>query len=187
MPFQFEKLDIQGVVLIKPVVFRDKRGFFLETYKEKDFEEAGIGCEFVQDNHSHSKEGVLRGLHYQKEPYAQAKIVRCVSGEIYDVAVDLRRNSPTFGDYVGVHLSGSNKHQLYIPKGLAHGFLVLSGQADVAYKVDEFYAPDYESGLIWDDPDVGIDWPIDNPTLSEKDKKWPTLSELKNRDELFEM
>lgn len=185
MPFEFVKMEIPDVILIKPKVFKDERGFFMETYKKSDFEKAGIKGEFVQDNHSKSKYGVLRGLHFQKEPYAQAKIVRCIRGVIYDVAVDLRKNSPTFGKWVGVILSEHNKYQLYIPRGFAHGFLVLSDEAEVVYKVNNIYAPDYEGGLIWNDPDVNIQWPADNPIVSPKDQRWPTLKELIERDELF--
>jgi len=178
MPFEFKRLEIPDVILIKPKVFEDERGFFMETYKKEDFERAGIRGEFVQDNHSRSKYGVLRGLHFQKEPYAQAKIVRCIRGVIYDVAVDLRGNSPTFGKYVGVILSEFNKYQLYIPRGFAHGFVVLSDVAEVVYKVDNVYAPDYDGGVIWNDPDIGIDWPIEEPVISKKDQKLPTLREL---------
>lgn len=185
MPFEFKKMKIPDVILIKPKVFEDKRGFFMETYKKPDFENAGIKGDFIQDNHSKSKYGVLRGLHFQKEPYAQAKIVRCIKGVIYDVAVDLRKNSPTFGKWVGVILSEHNKYQLYIPRGFAHGFLVLSEEAEVVYKVDNLYAPGYEGGLIWNDPDVGIEWPIDDPIISEKDEKWPTLKELIEKGEVF--
>ena len=185
MPFEFVKTEVPDVILIKPKVFKDERGFFMETYKKPDFEKAGIKGEFVQDNHSKSKYGVLRGLHFQREPYAQAKIVRCVKGVIYDVAVDLRRDSHTFGKYVGVILSEFNKYMLYIPRGFAHGFLVLSDEAEIVYKVDNLYAPNHEGGLIWNDPDVGIKWSIDNPILSQKDQKWPTLKELIERDELF--
>ena len=182
MPFEFKRLEIPDVILIEPKIFKDERGFFMETYKKEDFDEkAGIKGEFVQENYSKSKRGVLRGLHYQKKPYAQAKIVRCVRGIIYDVAVDLRKNSPTFGKYVGVILSEDNRYQLYIPGGCAHGFLVLSDAAEVIYKVDNVYAPDHEGGLIWNDPDVNVKWPSDNPILSEKDKRWPTLRELKNK------
>ncbi len=175
MPFEFKHLEIPDVVLIKPRVFEDERGFFMETYKKSEFEKAGIKGDFIQDNHSRSKYGVLRGLHFQREPYAQAKIVRAVRGVIYDVAVDLRRDSPTFGKWVGVILSGYNKWQLYIPRGFAHGFVVLSDVAEVVYKVDNVYAPDYEGGIIWNDPEIGIDWPVDEPIVSEKDRKWPTL------------
>ena len=185
MPFEFVKTEIPDVVLVKPKVFEDERGFFMETYKKSDFEKAGIKGEFVQDNHSRSKYGVLRGLHFQKEPYAQAKIVRCIKGVIYDVAVDLRKNSPTFGKYVSAILSEYNKYMLYIPRGFAHGFVVLSDEAEVVYKVDNKYAPDHEGGLIWNDPDVNIRWPIENPTLSQKDQEWPTLKELIERKELF--
>jgi len=185
MPFKFKRLEIPDVILIKPKVFEDERGFFMETYKKPDFEKAGIKGDFVQDNHSKSKYGVLRGLHFQKEPYAQSKIVRCIRGVIYDVAVDLRKNSPTFGKYVGVILSEFNKHQLYIPRGFAHGFVVLSDVAEVVYKVDNVYAPDYEGGLIWNDPDVNIQWPVESPIVSPKDKRLPTLRELIERDELF--
>ena len=185
MPFEFEKLEIPDVILIKPKVFGDERGFFMETYKKPDFERVGIRGEFIQDNHSRSRYGVLRGLHFQREPYAQAKIVRCIRGVIYDVAVDLRKDSPTFGKWVGVILSEFNKWQLYVPRGFAHGFLVLSDVAEVVYKVDNVYAPDYEGGIIWNDPDVGIKWPIEEPILSEKDKKWPTLREAMERGWVF--
>ena len=185
MPFEFVKTKIPDVILIKPKVFGDERGFFMESYKKEDFENAGIKGEFVRDNHSKSSYGVLRGLHFQKEPYAQAKIVRCIKGVIYDVAVDLRKNSPTFGKWVGVILSEFNKYQLYVPRGFAHGFYVLSEVAEVVYKVDNKYAPDYEGGVIWNDEGIGIEWPIDEPILSEKDKKWPALKELVEKRDLF--
>jgi len=178
MPFKFENMSVLGVTLIKPIVFEDERGFFLETYKKRDLESAGITAEFVQDNHSRSERGVLRGLHFQRVPYAQAKIVRCTRGSIYDVAVDLREGSPTFGRYVDVILSEENKHQLYIPRGCAHGFLVLSEVAEVMYKADNVYAPECEGGLAWNDPDVNISWPDDNPILSQRDLDWPTLADL---------
>ena len=186
MTFEFKKLEIPDVILIKPKVFEDERGFFMETYKKEDFDEkAGIKGEFIQDNHSKSEYGVLRGLHFQKEPYAQTKIVRCVSGEIYDVAVDLRKNSPTFGRYVSVELSEENKFMVYVPKGFAHGFLVLSENAEVIYKVDNVYAPGYETGLIWNDEDIGIKWPVDNPIISQKDRNLLTLKELIEKDDMF--
>lgn len=185
MPFNFKKLEIPDVVLIEPQVFGDERGFFMETYKKEDFEANGVEGEFIQDNHSKSSYGVLRGLHFQKEPYAQAKIVRCVRGEVFDVAVDLREKSPTFGKYEAVTLSEENKNQLYIPRGFAHGFLVLSDFAEIVYKVDNSYAPNSEGGLLWNDPDVGIEWPIHIPVLSEKDKEWPKLKELVDKGELF--
>jgi len=186
MPFEFKRLEIPDVILIEPKVFEDERGFFMETYKKEDFDEkAGIKGEFIQDNHSKSEYGVLRGLHFQKEPYAQTKIVRCVSGEIYDVAVDLRKNSPTFGRYVSVELSEENKFMVYVPKGFAHGFLVLSENAEVIYKVDNVYAPGYETGLIWNDEDIGIKWPVDNPIISQKDRNLLTLKELIEKDDMF--
>lgn len=185
MPFTFEKLGIPDVVLVKPKVFGDERGFFMETYKKEDFEANGIRGDFFQDNHSKSTYGVLRGLHFQMIPYAQAKIIRCVKGVLFDVAVDLRRDSPTFGDYESVILSEYNKRQVYIPRGFAHGFLVLSDVAEVCYKVDNDYAPDHEGGLIWNDPEVNIPWPIEEPVLSDKDKEWPTLRKLVDKGEIF--
>lgn len=178
MPFEFQKTKIPDVILVKPKIFEDERGFFMETYQKNEFKEAGIISDFIQDNHSKSSYKVLRGLHFQKNPYAQAKLVRCLQGEIYDVAVDLRKNSSTFGQYVSAVLSSKNYYQLYIPRGFAHGFLVLSNSADVAYKIDNIYAPDYEAGLIWNDSQVNINWPIKNPILSQKDKTWPTLKDL---------
>ncbi len=185
MSFEFERLEIPDAILIRPKVFEDERGFFMETYNKEDFEKSGITGQFVQDNHSKSEYGVLRGLHFQREPYAQAKIVRCVMGVIYDAAVDLRENSPTFGRCAGVILSEYNRYQLYVPKGFAHGFLVLSDAAEVIYKVDNVYAPDHEAGLIWNDPDVNIVWQNDNPNLSQKDQKLPTLRELIESGELL--
>ncbi len=185
VPFEFKRLEIPDLVLVKPRVFVDDRGSFLETYKKDDFEAAGINGEFVQDNHSKSEYGVLRGLHFQREPRAQAKIVRCIRGVVYDVAVDLRRRSPTFGKYLGVILSEYNHHQLYVPKGYAHGFLTLSDAAEVIYKVDDIYSPECESGLIWNDPDVSISWPNDDPLLAPRDEEWPTLSHLIETDGLF--
>ena len=179
MPFEFIKTEIKDVILIKLKVFGDSRGFFMETYKKSDFERAGIDTDFVQDNHSKSTKGVLRGLHFQKEPFAQGKLVRCIRGKIFDVAVDMRRDSSTFGKWVGFELSEDNKLMLWIPKGFAHGFLTLSEEAEVIYKVSGGeYAPDYEAGIRWNDPDIGIKWPLDGePILSEKDKKAPLLRE----------
>ncbi|OYT25511.1 MAG: dTDP-4-dehydrorhamnose 3,5-epimerase [Thermofilum sp. ex4484_82] len=184
MPFEFKKLDLPGLVLIKPKVFEDERGFFLESYKKSDFEAFGITVEFVQDNHSKSKHGVLRGLHFQKKPFEQAKLVRCIKGKIFDVVVDLRRDSPTFGKHYSIELSEENKLMLYIPRGFAHGFQVLSKEAEIIYKVDNVYNPTYESGIIWNDPTLKIDWPIKKPLLSEKDKNWPTFQELVKRCEI---
>ena len=184
MPFEFKRLEIPDVILIKPKVFEDERGFFMETYKKLDFEKAGIKGEFIQDNHSKSKYGVLRGLHFQKKPFEQAKLIRCIKGKIFDVVVDLRRDSPTFSKHYSVELSEENKLMLYIPRGFAHGFQVLSEEAEVIYKVDNVYAPAYESGIIWNDPTLKIDWPIKEPILSEKDKNWPTFQELIERGEI---
>lgn len=178
MPFEFENLGAPGVLLIKPKIFKDDRGFFLETYKKGDYKKAGIDAEFVQDNYSRSAYGVLRGMHFQREPRAQAKIVQCTRGVIYDVAVDLRRDSPTFGRYATAILSENNRYQIYVPRGYAHGFLVLSDIAEVMYKVDNPYSPECEGGLIWDDPEVNIRWPIDDPVITERDKSWPELKTL---------
>lgn len=183
MPFEFIKTDIPEVILVKPVVFKDNRGFFMETYKKSNFEKVGINTDFVQDNHSKSIKGVLRGLHYQNEPFAQGKLVRCIRGKIFDVAVDIRKGSPTFGKWIGYELSEENKLMLWIPKGFAHGFLTLSEEAEVIYKVSgEEYSPQYDAGIIWNDPDIGIKWPLDNideVLLSDKDKILPNL---KNAD-----
>ncbi len=178
MPFEFKRLEIPDVILITPKVFYDERGFFMETYQKGEFAKAGITGEFVQQNHSKSVKGVLRGLHYQKEPYAQAKLVRCIRGEIFDVAVDMRRDSNTFGKYVSVILSEENKNMLYIPKGFAHGFEVLSSDAEVVYSVDNIYSKESESGIICNDPNIGIEWPIKEPILSEKDKRWQYMEKL---------
>ena len=177
--FNFIKTDIDGVFIIKPKVFGDGRGYFMETYNENDFIKAGLDYKFVQDNQSESFKGVLRGLHFQKS-HPQAKLVRVLEGEVYDVAVDLRKGSPTYGKYVGVLLSGENKRMFMIPRGFAHGFLVLSQTAVFTYKCDDFYHPEDEGGIIWDDPDIDIDWPFkEGVLLSEKDKKHPTLKESK--------
>lgn len=175
----FEPIDIADVILIKPQVFEDERGFFMETYQKKEFIEAGIVNEFVQDNHSKSVQGILRGLHYQIRR-TQDKLVRAVTGEIFDVAVDMRKGSPTFGQWVGQVLSAENKYQLWVPEGFAHGFYTLSPSADVVYKVTEYYAPEWERTLIWDDPEVGINWPLIDghfPNLSEKDAEGKSFSE----------
>jgi dTDP-4-dehydrorhamnose 3,5-epimerase len=173
MPFEFKRLEIPDVILITPKVFTDERGFFIETYQKDDFAKAGITGEFVQQNHSKSIKGVLRGLHYQKEPYAQAKLVRCIKGEIFDVAVDIRKNSPTFGKYVSVILSEENKKMLYIPRGFAHGFEVISDEAEVIYSVDNFYSKENESGIRWDNQKIDIKWPLKTPLVSSKDDLWP--------------
>ena len=172
----FEKTKIDGVFIITPKVFGDERGYFMETYSEKDFKEAGLNYTFVQDNQSSSKKGVLRGLHFQKL-HPQAKLVRVLKGEVFDVAVDLRENSPTYGQWVGEVLSEENKKQLLIPRGFAHGFLVLSDTAEFAYKCDDFYHPEEEGGIIYNDEDVNIEWPAIDAEyiLSEKDQKHPGL------------
>ncbi len=181
MGFEFIKQEIPEVVLIKPKVFGDNRGFFMETYKKSEFYANGIEIEFNQDNHSKSTAHVLRGLHFQKAPYGQAKIVRCTRGRIYDVAVDIRPKSKTFGKYVKVELSEDNKQMLFIPEGFAHGFVVLSEEAELNYKASGEYAPQADCGVIWNDKDINIDWEIDfEPILSEKDTKQKTLKELFN-------
>ncbi|MBR1681251.1 dTDP-4-dehydrorhamnose 3,5-epimerase [bacterium] len=185
MPFKFEKQKIEDVILVKPVVFGDNRGFFAETYKRSEFIENGITDNFVQDNHSKSSAHVLRGLHYQAKPYGQAKLVKCVKGKIYDVAVDLRKNSKTFAQYVKIELSQENKHMLYIPNGFAHGFVVLSNEAELLYKTSNEYNQDADRGILWNDETINIDWEINfEPILSEKDKFQPKLKEL-NKEDLF--
>jgi len=179
MAFQFSKTKLDGVILIRPEVHYDERGFFLESYTKKYFEEAGIKDEFVQDNHSFSIRNTIRGLHYQEEPYAQSKLIRCISGEIMDVVVDIRMDSDTFGKYVSAILSSENKNMLYIPRGFAHGFLVMSDYAEVVYKTDNYYSRDHERGIIWNDEDIGIDWPVKNPIISAKDKSWPGLRNIR--------
>lgn len=171
-------LAIPDVVLIEPKVFGDARGFFYESFNQKAFEDAiGTGVEFVQDNHSRSVKGVLRGLHYQIEQ-AQGKLVRVVQGSVFDVAVDIRRSSPTFGQWVGATLTAENKHQLWVPAGFAHGFLVLSDTAEFLYKTTDYYAPEHERCIAWNDPELNIDWPLDAPpTLSAKDSQGQPLTE----------
>ena len=178
MPFNFKKLEIPQVILVEPQVFPDRRGFFMETYKRSDFEAGGIPDLFVQDNHSQSIKGTLRGLHYQKLPQAQGKLVMAIQGEIFDVAVDIRRGSNTYGHWVGEVLSAANHRMLWVPVGFAHGFCVLSDEANVVYKVaGGEYSPDLERGIIWNDPDIGIRWPSASPLLAEKDAHLPLLSE----------
>ena len=177
-----EETGIEGLSIITPKLFLDSRGYFFESYNKNDFKEIGIDCEFVQDNQSKSSKGVLRGLHYQKQ-YSQAKLVRVIKGSVYDVAVDLRPASPTFGEYRSVILTAENKKQFFIPKGFAHGFLVLSPTAEFTYKCDDFYHPEDEAGILWSDKTLNIFWPVEevkgNIILSDKDKKWPSLEELK--------
>ena len=170
-------LEIPGVVLVEPTVFPDARGFFLETFHERKYREGGIAASFVQDNHSRSVRGTLRGLHSQRQ-HPQGKLVRVIEGEIFDVAVDVRRGSPTFARWVGVPLSAENFHQLYIPPGFVHGFCVLSEVAQVEYKCTDFYAPNDEQSVIWNDPDIGIEWPVADPVISAKDRVAPRLAEI---------
>ena len=184
MPFSFKKCEIDGLILVIPKVFGDERGFFMETYKSSDFVKAGIDEDFVQDNHSRSIKGVLRGLHFQTSPYEQGKLVRCIKGIIFDVAVDIRENSPTFGKWYATILSCENKKMLWIPKGFAHGFLTLSDSAEIIYKVSGAeYNPAHDGGIKWNDPDIGINWPfkeydIKYPILSAKDEKLPYLRDI---------
>lgn len=168
----------KDAVIIEPRVFGDQRGFFMESYNKLSFEQKGIEYNFIQDNHSLSAEsGVLRGLHYQKPPKAQTKLVRVISGAVYDVIVDIRKTSSTYGQWIGVILSADNKRQLLIPKGFAHGFCTLVPNTEVLYKVDEYYSPENDRGILWNDEDLGIGWPMSNPVLSEKDKGHPLLKD----------
>ncbi len=172
--------QIPAVKIIEPAVFGDARGFFFESFNQSKFNQAvGYDVEFVQDNHSRSAKGVLRGLHYQLPPHPQGKLVRCVVGEVFDVAVDIRKSSPTFGQWVGVHLSAENKRQLWIPPGFAHGFLTLSEHAEFLYKTTDYWAKECEQAIIWNDPSIGIQWPAfdGQPLLSDKDQQAPKLSE----------
>lgn len=177
MPFAFKNLSISGLVLIEPKVFQDGRGFFSELFKSTDFKAAGIKKPFVQVNHSKSEKGVLRGLHYQIPPKAQAKLITVIQGEIFDVAVDIRKKSPTFGKWVGVRLNAKTKNMLYVPEGFAHGFCVTSAIAEMIYFCTDVYSPEHERGIIWNDPDLNIKWPVKNPKLSKRDSKNSMLKE----------
>lgn len=173
---------IPDVKIIEPSVFGDERGFFFESFNQQCFNEA-IGHEvtFVQDNHSKSTKGVLRGLHYQRPPHAQGKLVRCAIGEVFDVAVDIRKGSPTFGEWVGINLSANNKRQLWIPEGFAHGFVTLSETAELLYKTTDYYAPQADACIRWNDPEIGIEWPLPSkPMLSAKDERGSSLSDMAN-------
>lgn len=177
--FKITKCEIEGLYILEPKVFYDDRGYFMETYNQNDFDELGLNMKFVQDNESKSKRGVLRGLHFQKK-HPQGKLVRVIKGSVYDVAVDIRKNSKTFGKWVGVELSEENKKQFYIPEGFAHGFLVLSEEAQFVYKCSDFYYPEDEGGIIYNDITINISWPIPEDmdvVISEKDKKWGGLKE----------
>lgn len=180
MNFIETKLD--GVLIIEPKIFGDHRGWFTETYSEMNFEKTGLALNFVQDNHSFSAtKGTLRGLHYQLSPKAQTKLVRCTKGSIYDVAVDIRKGSPTYGEWLGIELTAENKKQLLIPKGFAHAFMTLTDNVEVQYKVDELYSPENDRGIIWNDPDIGIIWPMAiTPVLSDKDKNATLLINAEN-------
>jgi dTDP-4-dehydrorhamnose 3,5-epimerase len=180
MPFKFKRLKIPEVILVESQEFSDERGFFMESFKESVFAENGINLRFVQDNYSHSVKGVIRGLHYQKPPKAQAKLMMVLRGEIFDVAVDIRKGSPTYGKWVGEILSDKNHNLLYAPEGFAHGFCVLSDQADVLYKVSSEYSLDHERGILWNDPDIAIKWPVNNPIVIKKDQLLPTLKNVDN-------
>jgi len=176
------KTKLDNVLIIEPTIFGDHRGWFMETYSDAKFKELGIDLMFVQDNQSFSAvKGTLRGLHYQLDPKAQTKLIRCTKGAIFDVAVDIRKNSPTYGQWFGIELSAENKKQLLVPKGFAHGFMTLTEDVEVQYKVDELYAPDYDRGIAWNDPAIGIEWSMDiKPVLSEKDEKAPILANAEN-------
>lgn len=176
------KTHLEGVLIIEPSVFGDHRGWFMESYNQASFNEAGINYNFVQDNQSFSAvKGTLRGLHYQLNPKAQTKLVRCTRGAIFDVAVDIRKGSPTYGKWFGIELSAENKKQLLIPQGFAHGFMTITDDVEVQYKVDELYSPECDRGIIWNDPAIGIEWPIEiTPVLSDKDKNAPLLDKADN-------
>jgi dTDP-4-dehydrorhamnose 3,5-epimerase len=178
MPFTFSPTALPGVIVIKPKVFADTRGFFMETYKKSDFLAAGLDVDFVQENHSKSVHGTLRGLHLQRPPRAQGKLVRVVKGDVFDVAADIRPDSATFGRWVSVRLSAENQRSIFIPAGYAHGFCVVSPEAEVVYKTTDEYAPELEWGVRWDDPLLSIPWPVSAPVLSARDKEWPTLAQL---------
>ena len=182
LPFTFKKLSITDVILVEAISFPDERGFFLESFKESSFIDNGINTKFVQDNFSRSIKGVLRGLHFQKNPKAQAKLVTVLRGEVFNVAVDLRKDSPSYGKWVSEILSEQNHKLLYIPEGFAHGYCVLSDEADIFYKVNQEYSPENDGGFIWNDPEINIKWPIDKPIISEKDLKLPSF---KNADNNF--
>lgn len=179
MPHRTEKLQLEGLLLVKSDVFSDDRGYFVETYKDSAFSELSLP-RFVQDNFSFSKKGVLRGLHYQLAPKAQGKLVRCLEGQIWDVAVDIRKESRTYGKWQGVELSESDGQALYVPEGFAHGFVVLSETARVLYKTTAEYAPQLERGIVWNDPDLKIEWPVENPILAPRDATFPKFKDLQN-------
>lgn len=178
MPFTFTPTRIPDVIVVEPRLFADERGYFMETYKRSEFAAHGIAEQFVQCNQSRSGRGILRGLHFQKRPKAQGKLIRALSGAVFDVAVDVRKGAPTFGQWVGLELSGENNKMLYVPAGFAHGFCVVSAQAEILYMTDDEFAPALESGIRWDDADLAIAWPVATPQLSERDRQWPRLRDL---------
>ena len=174
-----QNTSLDGVYIIEPKAFGDNRGWFMESYSKRDMEAAGINVDFVQDNRSYSaKKGIIRGLHFQKNPMAQAKLVTCLRGAILDVAVDLRRDSPTYKQWISVELNSENRYQLFIPKGFAHGFLTLTDDVEIMYKCDEFYSPEHDGGIRFDDPDIGVEWGCTDPILSEKDTNAPLLKDI---------
>lgn len=179
---KFTPTELEGVLIVEPAVFGDHRGWFMETFSEAKFQEQGLQLDFVQDNQSFSAtKGTLRGLHYQINPKAQSKLVRCTKGAIFDVAVDIRHGSPSYGKWFGIELTADNKKQLLIPKGFAHGFMTLTDDVEVQYKCDELYAPECDGGILWNDPEIGIEWPMHiQPVLSVKDEKAPPLKESKH-------
>lgn len=180
MPFDFKNTPLKRLVVIQPRVFADERGFFMETYKKSDFVKAGITEEFTQDNHSYSSKGVLRGIHFQKDPYAQGKLVRCIKGAVWDVAVDLRADSETFGQWYGLEITGENKIMFYIPPGFGHGFVTLKDNTHFLYKCTNEYNPDADSGIMWNDSDLNIEWPLtEGLSLSDKDLKLQSIEEFK--------
>ena len=174
---KIKETTLKGVIIIEKDIFKDHRGFFMETYKQTQYEKAGICDQFVQDNISFSDKNTLRGLHYQSK-HPQAKLVQAITGKIYDVAVDIRPSSPNFGKWIGVYLSGEQGNQLFIPKGFAHGFCVLSPEAHILYKCSEIYHPEDDRGILWSDPEIGIDWPVKNPNLSDKDKAHKCINKI---------
>lgn len=186
MGYRFEECSIPGVVLVTPEVYEDDRGFFIETFSVEAFSEKGIDMSCERQGHSLSRHGVIRGLHFQMEPHGEALLVRCVRGEIFDVIVDLRRSSPSFGDYVSNILSAANNEMVHVPTGCAHGYAVLSDEAEVIYTMDSPYKPNFESGIRWDDPTVNIDWPIDDPLVSNTDSELQYLSDLGSSGALFD-
>ena len=175
---KFTNLPIAGLKIIEPDVFEDNRGFFFESYNKKKFAEGGVNIDFVQDNHSRSTKGVLRGMHFQIDPFAQDKLVRVIQGEVYDVVVDVRKNSPTFGKWESITLSAKNKKMFFIPQGFAHGFQVISDTAEFEYKVSNFYSPEHEKGFIWNDADLAINWPIHEAILGLKDQAYPAFKQV---------